>query len=81
VAQMKSALNKGVTIQTYPDVADGAAIATGQAKVGGQEINVIGFYALKGTVFVSFASVALGKPAPTSEQMLAEAQTVLDRIP
>jgi hypothetical protein len=81
VDQMTSKIGAKVDIQQLPDFADGAAIATAQAKVAGQTINVIGFYAVKGTTFFAFSNVSLGAGGPSAADMQAEAQTVLDRIP
>jgi hypothetical protein len=81
VGQLKSKIGASVDIQQLPDFADGAAIATAKTKVAGQTINVIGFYALKGTTFFAFSNVSLGNGGPSKADMQAEAQTVLGRIP
>ncbi len=81
IDQMNSALGTQVKITPVPDLGDTAAIASVKTKVGGQTVNVIGFYALKGTTFFAFSNVSLGNNGPSEADMKAEAQTVLGRIP
>lgn len=80
-ANLKQLSAQGLNVTQLPDFADGATMANASLNAGGININgsAIGF--LKGTVFFGFSDIALGKPAPSSEAMQAEAQVVLGRLP
>ena len=61
--------------------ADQAAVGTGGVTISGQTINGSVIYLLKGAVFVYFGNVALGKAAPATADMEAQATTTLGRVP
>ena len=60
---------------------DKAATIQGGATISGQTINASGIYVLKGATFFAFQDLVLGKSAPTSDALRAEASTVLTRLP
>lgn len=60
--------------------ADKAAAATSTATISGQTISISAIYVLKGAVFFMFSDLVLGKTAPTTAQMQAQAAIVLTRV-
>jgi len=44
-------------------------------------VGLIAIYLLKGSTFVTFSDLVLGKPAPSAATMEAQAQTTLGRLP
>lgn len=60
--------------------ADMAAVATGSGSISGVKLAASVIYLLKGTVFVSFSDLVLGKAPPSESDMENEANTVLGRI-
>ena len=58
-----------------------AVILDGSASLGGETVSGRGMYLLRGTTFVGFSDLVVGKPAPSADDMKAEATTVLGRVP
>jgi len=61
--------------------ADKAAAATASKNISGRTLSISAIYVLKGAVFFTFADLVLGKQAPATLAMEAQAQTVLTRVP
>jgi hypothetical protein len=90
-AQAQSYLEKGVpsgvTVSlNLTDVsnvagADRAAVGTGGVTISGETINGSVIYLLKGAAFVYFGDLVLGKAAPATADMEAQATTTLGRVP
>ncbi len=78
---LNSALGKGVKVTQLPGLADSAAVLSATESAGGVTIGASGMYLLKGTNFLAFSDVALGKPAPTETALEAQATTSLGRLP
>jgi len=76
-----SSVNLNVTNLTNVAGADKAAIASFNTMISGQAVGLIAIYLLKGSTFVTFSDLVLGKPAPTAAAMEAQAQTTLGRLP
>jgi len=76
-----SSVNLTVTNLTNVAGADKAAIASFNTMISGQAVGLIAIYLLKGSTFVTFSDLVLGKPAPTAAAMEAQAQTTLGRLP
>jgi hypothetical protein len=60
---------------------DRSATATTSATIGPRTINLSAIYLLKGPTFVSFSNLLLDNPAPTTDALGSQAQTVLSRLP
>ena len=90
-AKAQSTLEKGVpsgvTVSlNLSDVsnvagADRAAVGTGSATISGETIHGSVIYLLKGAAFVYFGDLVLGKAAPATADMEAQATTTLGRVP
>jgi hypothetical protein len=80
-ASLQKLAGSGVQFTKLPSFADGAVYVSESVTVSGQTINLAAFYALKGTVFFGFSDFALDHAAPTSAALLAQAQTMLGRLP
>jgi hypothetical protein len=80
-------LPPGVNVNlTFDDLAnlsgfDRAALGGAATTILGRPFNVSGIFLLKGATFVAFSDVVVGQPAPTSDALQSEAQTVLGRLP
>ena len=80
-------LPPGVNVNlTFDDLAnlpgfDRAALGAAATTILGRPFNVSGIFLLKGATFVAFSDVVVGQPAPTSDALQSEAQTVLGRLP
>ena len=83
--QVLSELNKNVGqgVKTTPlsGIGDDAMLLTVSTTVQGTSVKLIGIYLLKGTLFVEFSDFALGHPVPSSNDMQAQAQTIVSRLP
>jgi len=73
-------INLNVTDLTL-DGFDQAAIAQGSRPTPAGTINGSACYLLKGPTFVAFSNVLLNNPAPSSDALQSQAQTVLGRLP
>ncbi len=73
--------NAGIQITQLPNLADGAVL--GQVNISAPVGTISGgsIGVLKGLVFVGFSDLKVGGTAPSSDQLQAEAQTVLARLP
>jgi len=89
-AEAQSAVQKGlppgvsvnyVVNDASVDGFDQSALATGSGSVGGRTINGSAAYLLKGPTFVSFSDLLLDQPAPSMDNMTAQAETLLGRLP
>lgn len=80
-AALQKLATKGVQITQLPSLGDGGVYMSGGGTISGATINISAIYVLKGTVFFGFSDLLLGRPAPTSDAMQAQAQTVLGRLP
>lgn len=80
-AEIEKAIPTGVKVTELPDLADGAVIFRGSAKVGGQTFSASSIAVLKGTVYFGISDVNVGGNAPSDAALKAQAQTSLGRIP
>jgi ABC-type Fe3+-hydroxamate transport system substrate-binding protein len=80
-ADIAKLAGSGVQFTEVPNLADGAAYATGSFNVSGQTLNGSAIYALKGTIFFGFSDLALGHPTPDAAALQAEVQALLSRLP
>lgn len=62
-------------------IGDEAAFLSLSQTISGQTLNGSGIYVVKGLVFFAIVDIVLGKPAPSSAAMQAQAQTVITRLP
>lgn len=81
LAGIQQALGQGLKVTELPNFADGAATMEGSATVGGTTVSARGIYVVKGLIFFAFSDVAVGKSAPSSAALQAQAQTSLGRLP
>jgi hypothetical protein len=72
---------EGLQITELPNFADGATMGILAVSISGVPINGSAIGVLKGATFFGFSDVVKGGPAPSATAVLAEAQTVLGRIP
>lgn len=80
-ANMQQLASQGIEVTELPDYADGAFVGQGSADFSGQTINGSAIGVLKGLVFFGISDIALNGPAPSTDALKAEADTVLGRIP
>jgi hypothetical protein len=83
---LKAGTPTGVTVNlNVTDVtlagADKAADATASATISGTTISISAIYVLKGATFFSISDLVVGKTAPSSSALEAQALTTLGRIP
>jgi hypothetical protein len=76
-------LPSGLHITQLPNFAPGAdaVLMDGSVSIGGQSIEGIGIYVLRGTSFFGFNDLVRNAKAPTPDAAKAEAMTVLGRMP
>jgi hypothetical protein len=60
---------------------DRSATASASASIGPAVLNLSGIYLLKDATFVSFSDLLLNSPAPSTDALGSQAQTVLSRLP
>jgi len=60
---------------------DDSATVSGSRTIGSRTLNASAIYLLKGPTFVSYSDLLLDTPAPTTDALAGEAQTVLTRLP
>lgn len=80
-ANLQQLAGEGLTITELPDFLGGAVIGQATINAGGQTIHGSAIGVLKGTLFFGFSDVVVGGPAPSSEALQSEAQTVLEGLP
>lgn len=81
LAELQKSAGKAVTTTPLSGIGDDAMLLTMSTTVQGMTVKVIGIYLLKGTLFVAFSDLALGHPVPSSNDMQAQAQTIVSRLP
>jgi hypothetical protein len=85
VADLESRLqqlaNAGLNVTELPNFADGAVVGQATINAAGSTIHGSAIGVLKGTIFFGYSDVVVGGPAPTSEALQAEAETVIGRLP
>lgn len=81
LSELQKSAGKAVTTTPLSGIGDDAMLLTMSTTVQGMTVKVIGIYLLKGTLFVAFSDLALGHPVPSSNDMQAQAQTIVSRLP
>lgn len=80
-AALQQQANHAIDFIELPSFADGAVYVSDTFMVSGQMLDIGALYALKGTVFFGFSDLRLDGIAPKSAALLAQAQTMLGRLP
>ena len=81
LAKIQQGATGPAKITMLSGIGDEAAFLTLSQTISGQTLNGSGIYVVKGLVFFAIVDIVLGKPAPTSAAMQAQAQTVISRLP
>ncbi len=81
LAQLEQKAGGPVKTSMLSGVGDEAAFLSLSQTISGQTLNGSGIYVVKGLVFFAIVDIVLGKPAPSSAAMQAQAQTVITRLP
>lgn len=79
-AAQKQAPGLTFTQTEVSGIGDAALVVSANATIGGQTISLSAIYVLSGTTFFAIIDLVLGKAAPTSAALQAQAQVVLGRL-
>ena len=81
LAEIQKAAGTGLHVAQLSGIGDAAAAVSASTTISGQTLSITGIYVLKGLVFFAMSDLVLGRPAPTSAAMQAQAQTAIGRLP